>query len=126
MSRPMSFLAALLWLIILSTPCRAQDQTQEQAQPQPSLGDIARQARKDKEKNASKAKTVITDDTLPSSKGLGGLAGDLGGLPGGGGRGAEGQGLAENEENGGGAEEIGEPFRTTLGEGVFVDQECGY
>src|SRR5438874_13466950 len=72
MLRPMSFLAALLWLIIPSTPCRAQDQTQDQAQPQPSLADVARQARKDKEKNAANSKTVITDDTLPSSKGLGG------------------------------------------------------
>ena len=49
------------------------------AQDPPSLGDVARQARKDKEKNAAKPKTVITEDTLPSSKGTSGLAlADLG------------------------------------------------
>src|SRR5207245_10823276 len=70
----MSFLAAVIWVVIPSTPAYAQDQP-----PQPSLGDVARQARKDKEKNKAQAKTVITDDTLPSSKGLGGLAAsDLG------------------------------------------------
>src|SRR5437899_10271743 len=79
MLRPMSFLAALLWLITPSTPCRAQDQTQDQAQPQTSLADVARQARKDKEKNDAKSNTVITDNTLPSSKGSGAFARDLGG-----------------------------------------------
>src|SRR5436309_1775944 len=65
----MSFLAVLAWVLIPSTPGYAQDQ--------PSLGDVARQARKDKEKNAAQPKRVITDDNLPSSKPLGGL-GDLG------------------------------------------------
>jgi len=75
--RKMSFLAAVIWVVIPSTPACAQDQ------PQPSLGDVARQARKDKEKNKAQAKTVITDDTLPSSKGLSGLAAsDLGGSQG--------------------------------------------
>ena len=67
--RKMSFLALLAWVLIPSTPGYAQDQ--------PSLGDVARQARKDKEKNAAQPKRVITDDNLPSSKPLGGL-GDLG------------------------------------------------
>ncbi len=65
----MSFLAALTWVLIPSAPGYAQDQ--------PSLGDVARQARKDKEKNTAQRKAVITDDSLPSSKALGGL-GDLG------------------------------------------------
>jgi len=65
----MSFFALLGCLLIPSIPGYAQDQ--------PSLGDVARQARKDKEKNATQPKTVITDDNLPSSKQLGGLA-DLG------------------------------------------------
>jgi len=65
----MSFLALLAWVLIPSTPGYAQDQ--------PSLGDVARQVRKDKEKNAAQPKRVITDDNLPSSKPLGGL-GDLG------------------------------------------------
>jgi hypothetical protein len=60
--RKMTFLAAILWLPILSTPAFAQDQ------PQPSLGDVARQARKEKANNTAKPKTVITDDTFPSSK----------------------------------------------------------
>ncbi len=69
MLRKMSFLAALTWVLIPSAPGYAQDQ--------PSLGDVARQARKDKEKNNTPPKKVITDDSLPSSKALGGL-GDLG------------------------------------------------
>lgn len=48
--------------------------------PQPSLGDVARAARKDKEKNATTPKKVLTDDDLSSGsgKGLSGL-GDAGG-----------------------------------------------
>lgn len=67
MFRKMSFLPAFVWSLIPFTPVVAQDQ--------PSLGDVARQARKDKEnQNNAKPKTVITDDTLPSSKGLAGLS----------------------------------------------------
>jgi hypothetical protein len=44
-----------------------------QSQDQPSLGDVARQARKDKEKNASPPKAVITDETLPSGSDVAGL-----------------------------------------------------
>ncbi len=69
MLRKMSFLAVLVCVLISSRPGYAQDQ--------PSLGDVARQARKDKEKNAAQPKKVITDDNLPSSKALGGLS-DLG------------------------------------------------
>lgn len=36
------------------------------AQEQPSLGDVARQVRKEKEKNSAPAKKVFTDDNLPS------------------------------------------------------------
>src|SRR5712692_1559929 len=57
--RKKSFLAAVIWAVMPSTPAYAQDQPS-----QPSLGDVARQARKDKEKNKAQAKTVITDDTL--------------------------------------------------------------
>jgi hypothetical protein len=67
--RKMSFLAVLTWVLTPLTPGYAQDQ--------PSLGDVARQARKDKEKNGAQPKTVITEDNLPSSKPLGGLS-DLG------------------------------------------------
>jgi hypothetical protein len=67
--KKMSFLLALIWGLIPSLPSYAQDQ--------PSLGDVARQVRKDKEKNAAQPKTVITDETMPPSKTLNGL-GDLG------------------------------------------------
>lgn len=60
-------------VLVLSAAVLAQDQ-------QPSLGEVARQARKDKEKNATPPKKVLTDDDIshPSTKGLAGLN-DLGG-----------------------------------------------
>ena len=72
MSRKITFLVAPILLLLCGASGYAQDPSQDQ--PQPSLGDIARAARKDKEKNATKPKTVITDDNLPSSNGLNGLA----------------------------------------------------
>jgi hypothetical protein len=79
MQRPTTYWAAVLCVGLSWTPGYAQDPSQDQSQaaPPPSLGDIARQARKDKEKNANKPKTIITEDALASSKSLGGL-GDLG------------------------------------------------
>jgi len=122
----MSFLAALLWLIIPSTPCRAQDQTQDQAQPQPSLADVARQARKDKEKNAANSKTVITDDTLPSSKGLGGLAGDLGGSQGRVDSSAMAKALAKVEEAEAGLKQLQTLDRATLAKAVLLDNDADF
>jgi len=55
--RKLSFVAGLAWFLVSSAPVRAQD-------AQPSLADAARQARKDKDKNAPPAKTVITEDNL--------------------------------------------------------------
>ena len=57
---------AIFCFLISSFSGQAQD-------PQPSLADVARQTRKDKEKNASRPKTVITNEGLPSSSGLAGL-----------------------------------------------------
>jgi hypothetical protein len=57
--------AAVLFLSVLSA------QAQEQQEQPQSLGEIARQARKakeEKEKNSGPAKTVVTDDSLASSK----------------------------------------------------------
>lgn len=48
--------------------------TYAQDQQQPSLGDVARQARKDKEKNASTSKKVLTEDDLSTGKALSGLS----------------------------------------------------
>jgi hypothetical protein len=63
--RKLSFLAALVCAAILCAPGYAQDQQQ-------SLGDVARQARKDKDKDkdksAAKPKTVYTEDTLGGGK----------------------------------------------------------
>jgi len=73
-SRALRFLPAVLGLAILSAPSQAQDQTQQQPPSQPSLAEVARQARKDKEKNVSKAKAVVTDDNLADSVGLGGVS----------------------------------------------------
>jgi hypothetical protein len=73
--RRVTLLAALVWAMIPCTPGYAQEQ-------QPSLGDVARQARKDKAaKSATPSKAVITEETLPSSGGSGGGGlglGDLG------------------------------------------------
>jgi len=127
MLRPMSFLAALLWLAIPVTSSYAQDQPQDQSQSQaqPSLGDIARQARKDKEKNAAKPKTVITDENLPSSKGLGGL-GDLGSSQGGVDSSAMAKALAKVEEAEAGLRQLQSLDRTTLAKAVLLDNDVDF
>jgi hypothetical protein len=125
MLRPTSFLAALLWLAIPSTPVYAQDQSQDQSQSQPSLGDIARQTRKDKEKNAAKPKTVITDENLPSSKGLGGL-GDLGSAQAGGDGSAMAKALAKVQEAEAGLKQLESLDRSTLAKAVLLDHDVDF
>ena len=127
MQRSASFLAAVLWLAIPSTPACAQDQSQDQSQPQsqPSLGDIARQARKDKEKNAAKPKTVITDENLPSSKGLGGL-GDLSSSQGGADSNAMAKALAKVEEAEAGLRQLQSLDRATLAKAVLLDNDVDF
>jgi len=125
MLRPMSFLAALLWLAIPATPSYAQDQSQDQPPPQPSLADIARQARKDKEKNAAKPKTVITDENLPSNKGLGGL-GDLGSSQGGVDSNAMAKALAKVEEAETGLRQLESLDRATLAKAVLLDNDVDF
>lgn len=72
MLRKLSILFTLALALVPWQASYAQD-------PQPSLGDVARQARKDKENKKTPPKAVITEDTLPSSGAGGGLAfGDLG------------------------------------------------
>ena len=118
----MSFRAALLWLVMPLTPSYAQDQTQDQPPLQPSLGDIARQARKDKEKNVPKSKTVITDENLPSSKGLGGL-GDLGGSQAVGDSSAMDKALSKLEEAESELNKLDTLDRATLAKAVLMDND---
>jgi hypothetical protein len=71
MVRKSIILASLAGALAFSQFVFAQDPP-----PQPSLADIARQARKDKENSTAKPKKVFTDDTLPKSvTGSGALAG---------------------------------------------------
>jgi hypothetical protein len=58
MSRSLNILAASAILLVLSIPMRGQDS--------PSLGDLARQAQKNKEKSDKPAAKVITNDDIPS------------------------------------------------------------
>ena len=120
--RKKSFLAAVIWVLIPSTPACAQDQ------PQPSLGDVARQARKDKEKNKAQAKTVITDDTLPSSKGLGGLAAsDLGSSQGSGDAGsAMARALDRVNEAEANLKKLDALDRATLAKAVLLDNDVDF
>lgn len=70
---PQKLLAVAAVLLLSALSAQAQEQQQ---QPQ-SLGEIARQARKareEKEKNSGPAKTVVTDDSLASSKPGGALS----------------------------------------------------
>jgi hypothetical protein len=128
MLRPIRVVAALLWLALLATPGYAQDQSQDpaQPQPQPSLADVARQARKDKEKNPAKAKTVITDENMPSSKGLNGLAGDLGGSQGAVDSGAMAKALAKVEEAEAGLKKLESLDRTTLAKALLLDNDVDF
>jgi len=121
--RKMSFLAAVVWVLIPSTPVCAQDQPS-----QPSLGDVARQARKDKEKNKAQAKTVITDDTLPSSKGLSGLAAsDLGSSQGSGDAGsAMARALDRVNEAEANLKKLDALDRATLAKAVLLDNDVDF
>ena len=121
--RKKSFLAAVIWVVISSTPAYAQDQPS-----QPSLGDVARQARKDKEKNKAQAKTVITDDTLPSSKGLGGLAAsDLGSSQGSGDAGsAMARALDRVNEAEANLKKLDALDRATLAKAVLLDNDVDF
>lgn len=119
MLRKLSLLAALTWLLIPSRPVLAQDQDQ------PSLGDVARAARKEKEKNAAKPKAVITDDTLPSGKGLSGL-GDLGSSQSSGGGDAMAKALARIEEAEDSLKQLDALDRSTLAKAVLLDNDVDF
>ncbi len=121
MFRKLTFLGALIWLVIPSTSVLAQDQDQ------PSLGDVARANRKDKEKNNAKPKTVITDDSLPSSKGLSGLSiGDLGSSQSSGGGSAMAQAMARIDEAETGLKQMDALDRATLAKAVLLDNDVDF
>jgi len=122
MSRLTSLLAATFLCAGLSwTPADAQDSSQAQ----PSLGDIARQARKDKEKNAARSKMVITDDTLPSSMALAGL-GDLGSAQAGGSGSAMDKALAKVAEAETALKQLESLDRATLAKAVLLDHDVDF
>jgi hypothetical protein len=127
MLRRVSFLAIFLWLTIPVAPGYAQEQPQDQSQPQPSLADVARQARKDKEKNAAKPKTVITEDTLPSSKGLSGLAlGDMSSSQGSDGESAMAKAWAKVDEAEAALKQLDALDRPTLAKVVLLDNDVDF
>jgi len=113
----MSFLLAATWVLMLSVPSYAQDQ--------PSLGDVARQVRKDKEKNAAQPKTVITDDSMPSSKALSGL-GDLGGSQGAGDGSAMARGLAALDHAEAALNKLDPMDSTTLAKAALLDNDVDF
>ena len=126
--RPIRVVAVLLWLAIPITASYAQDQSQDpaQPQPQPSLADVARQARKDKEKNSTKPNRVITDENMPSSKGLTALAGDLGGSQSGADSGGMAKALAKVAEAEAGLRQMASLDRATLAKGVLLDNDVDF
>jgi len=125
MLRASSLLAALLWLAVPATP-GSQDQTQDQTQSPPSLGDLARQARKDKEKNAPKARTVITDEDLPASRGLGALSSEIGSSQSASDGSSMDQALAKVREAEAGLRKLESLDRTTLAKAVLLDHDVDF
>lgn len=126
MLRPLSLLAAFLSLGILAIPASAQDPA-PQDQPPQSLGDIARQARKDKEKNASKPKTVITDDSFSPSKSVGGLGlGDIGSSGSGGSSNTLASAMSKVDEAEAALKKLDSLDRATLAKVVLMDHDVDF
>jgi predicted Zn-dependent protease len=67
-SRKIVFWTALTLTLAVAFDVKAATARAQDPQSEPSLGDVARQARQDKEKSGSKAHAAITDETLPSGK----------------------------------------------------------
>lgn len=126
MLRPTTFWAAVLCLGLSGRPCHAEGhQDQSQAQTGPSLGDIARQARKDKEKNGNKPRTIITDDTLPSSNSLSGFD-DLGSTQSVGDSAAMSKALSRLEEAESALNKLETLDRATLAKAVLMDNDVDF
>jgi hypothetical protein len=90
------------------------------------LADVARQARKDKEKNAAKPKTVITDENMPSNQGLNGLAGDFSGSQGSGNSDAMAKALAKVAEAEAGLKKLESLDRPTLAKAILLDNDVDF
>lgn len=127
MQRPTTFWVAVLCLGLSWTRGYAQDPSQDQSQAEtpPSLGDVARQARKDKEKNANKPKTIITDDALASNKSLSGL-GDLGSTQPAGDSAALSKALSRLEEAESQLNKLDALDRATLAKAVLMDNDVDF
>jgi hypothetical protein len=94
--------------------------------PQPSLGDVARQNRKDKEaKKAAAAKTVVTDETLPSGKAAGGFS-DLSGSRGSAGGDPIAKGNASLDQVEGTLDKLAPMDRTTLAKAALLDNDVEF
>ena len=113
---PCFMLGTAAWLF--SVAAYAQDQ-------QPSLGDVARQARKDKEKNSSAPKKVITDDDLSSTKALSGL-GDFSNSPTPGGTSSPSKALAALTQIEGTLDKLEPMDRATLAKAVLLDHDVDF
>ena len=124
--RPSCLVAALVWLAIPATPGSAQDPTQDRTQSPPSLGEVARQTRKDKEKNANQPKTVITDEDLPSGHGLGGLSSELGSSESASDSSSMDKALAKVREAEAGLRKLESLDRTTLAKAVLLDHDVDF
>ncbi|HEX8838324.1 MAG TPA: hypothetical protein VF748_15380 [Candidatus Acidoferrum sp.] len=118
MQRPATFWAAVLCLGLSWTASYAQD-------PPPSLGDIARQARKDREKHANKPKTIITEDALASSKSLSRL-GDLGSTQPAGDSATLSKALSRLEEAESQLNKLDALDRATLAKAVLMDNDVDF
>jgi len=125
--RPIYLLAAS-FLLLIPAAGYAQDPSQQPAdQAQPSLADVARQARKDREKNAAKPKTVVTDENLPSKSGLSGLsAADLGGSQGSGSSDQMAKAAARLAEAETGLDKLDKLDRVTLAKAVLLDHDVDF
>jgi len=115
-------------LLLIPAAGYAQDPSQQPAdQAQPSLADVARQARKDREKNAAKPKTVVTDENLPSKSGLSGLsAADLGGSQGSGSSDQMAKAAARLAEAETGLDKLDKLDRVTLAKAVLLDHDVDF
>lgn len=117
MLQKVTSVAALACVLMSSAPAHAQDP--------PSLGDVARQARKNKEKNATQGKKVITDEDLPSSKASGGLS-DLGSSQSSGDGSAVSKGSAALDQLTANLNKLEPMDRSTLAKLVLLDKDVDF